>query len=95
MREYFAIHEPDLVKQRKANRLQRHRFWAAGVNDIWAIDQHDKWLHFGLALHIGIEPFSGRILWLKVWHSNRNPQLILSYYLSTVEELGCTYTFLS
>lgn len=95
MREYFAIHEPDLVKQRKANRLQRRRFWAAGVNDIWAIDQHDKWLRFGLALHIGIEPFSGRILWLKVWHSNRNPQLILSYYLSTVEELGCTYTFLS
>ncbi|KIJ08081.1 hypothetical protein PAXINDRAFT_89387, partial [Paxillus involutus ATCC 200175] len=29
-----------------------------------------------------------RILWMKVWHSNRNPQLILSYYLSTVEEFG-------
>ena len=72
-----------------ACRLQRHRFWAAGVNDIWAVDQHDKWLRFGLALHTGIEPFSGKILWIHVWHSNHNPQLILSYYLDVVDELGC------
>ena len=93
---YFLTYEPHLLRQRKANRLQRHRFWAAGVNDIWAIDQHDKWLRFGLALHTGIEPFSGRILWMKVWHSNRNPQLILSYYLETVETFRCkcfTYVF--
>ncbi|KAF9232881.1 hypothetical protein BU15DRAFT_67056 [Melanogaster broomeanus] len=86
--EYFTTHEPDLVRQRKAGRLQRRRFWAAGVNDIWAVDQHDKWLCFGLALHTGIEPFSGQILWMKVWHSNRNPQLILSYYFHTVEQFG-------
>ncbi|KAH0827414.1 hypothetical protein J3R83DRAFT_4072, partial [Lanmaoa asiatica] len=73
---------------RKANQLKRRRFWAAGVNDFWAIDQHDKWLRFGLGLHIGIEPFSGRILWLKIWHSNRNPQLILSYYLAYAEQAG-------
>ncbi|KAI5982643.1 hypothetical protein EDD15DRAFT_2202662 [Pisolithus albus] len=88
MREYFMTYEPHLVRQRKTNRLQRHRFWAAGVNDIWAIDQHDKWLRFGLALHMCVEPFSGRLLWMKVWHSNHNPQLILSYYLETVKELG-------
>ncbi|KAG9311682.1 hypothetical protein JVU11DRAFT_7919 [Chiua virens] len=88
VQEYFHAYEPELVHKRKANRLRRRRFWAAGVNDIWAIDQHDKWLRFGLALHTGIEPFSGRILWMKVWHSNRNPQLILSYYLETAERLG-------
>ncbi|KAG6369125.1 hypothetical protein JVT61DRAFT_1455 [Boletus reticuloceps] len=88
VQEYFMLYEPELVRVRKANRLQRRRFWAAGVNDIWAADQHDKWLRFGLALHTGIEPFSGRILWMKVWHNNRNPQLILSYYLETVETLG-------
>ncbi|KIK73658.1 hypothetical protein PAXRUDRAFT_177824, partial [Paxillus rubicundulus Ve08.2h10] len=55
---------------------------------IWAVDQHDKWLCFGLALHTGIEPFSGRILWMKVWHSNRNLQLILSYYMETVEKFS-------
>lgn len=85
---YFAIHEPELIRQRKANRLRRRRFWAAGVNDLFAVDQHDKWLKYGLGLHTGIEPFSGRIMWIKVWHSNRNPQLILSYYLDTVETLG-------
>ncbi|KAI6001834.1 hypothetical protein EDD15DRAFT_2192588 [Pisolithus albus] len=88
MRSYFITYEPHLLRQRKVNRLQRRRFWAAGVNDIWAVDQHDKWLRFGLALHTGIEPFSGRILWTKVWHSNRNPQLILSYFLDTVKEFG-------
>lgn len=62
---YFAIYEPDLVRERKAQRLR-----------------------FGLALHTGIEPFSGRIMWIRVWHSNRNPQLILSYYLDTIQTLG-------
>ena len=37
----------------------------------------------------GVEPFSGKILWIRVWHSNRNPQLILSYYLDVVNETGC------
>ena len=89
MWEYFLTYEPELLRQRKVNRLKRRHFWATGVNDIWAIDQHDKWLRFGLTLHTGIEPFSGRILWTKVWHSNHNPQLILSYYLELVEFFGC------
>ncbi|KAG1847850.1 hypothetical protein DFJ58DRAFT_730028 [Suillus subalutaceus] len=85
---YCAAYEADLVRQRKAGRLKRRRFWAAGVNDIIAVDQHDKWLRFGLGLHTGVEPFSGRIMWIRVWHSNRNPQLILTYYLDTIEKLG-------
>ncbi|KAG1782583.1 hypothetical protein EV702DRAFT_1065370 [Suillus placidus] len=88
MMSYFAAYEPELVRQRKARKLKRKRFWAAGVNDLFAVDQHDKWLRFGLGLHTGIEPFSGRIMWIQVWHSNRNPQLILNYYLDTIAELG-------
>ncbi|KAI6010306.1 hypothetical protein BKA83DRAFT_4132816 [Pisolithus microcarpus] len=53
-----------------------------------SVDQHDKWNRFGLAPHTGVEPFSRKILWIRIWHSNRNPQLILSYYLDVVEELG-------
>ena len=87
MQEYFVTYEPHLMREWKANCLQCRHFWAAGVNDIWAIDQHDKWLCFSLALHTCIEPFSGRILWMKVWHSNCNPQLILSYYIEVVEAL--------
>ena len=93
MQKYFLTFEPHLLRQCKVNRLKHRQFWAAGVNDIWAIDQHDKWLRFGLALHTGIEPFSGCILWMKVWHNNRNPQLILSYYLESVMSFGCkSYT---
>lgn len=95
MHNYFRKFEPHLVRQHKANHLHCCCFWAVGVNDIWAVDQHDKWLQFGLALHTGIEPFSGQILWLKVWHLNHNPQLVLSYYLETIENLGCKYIYYS
>ncbi|KAJ7795944.1 hypothetical protein B0H14DRAFT_2391133 [Mycena olivaceomarginata] len=86
---YFAQYEPDLLRQRRANRLKRKHFWSAGVNDILTLDQHDKWKYkFGLALHSCLEPFVGRIQWLKIWWTNSNPRLILSYYLDTVEESG-------
>jgi hypothetical protein len=88
---YFAIYESDLVRERKANRLRRKRFWAAGVNDLLCVYQHDKWKKYGLALHTGIEPFVGRIQWLQVWWTNSNPRLILSYHLDTIEASGCKY----
>ncbi|KAG1732296.1 hypothetical protein EDB19DRAFT_2005534 [Suillus lakei] len=47
-----ARFEPGLVRERKARRLRRRRFWATGVNDLFAVDQHDKWLKFGLGLHM-------------------------------------------
>ncbi|KAJ6580543.1 hypothetical protein DFH09DRAFT_1246021 [Mycena vulgaris] len=87
--EYFAVYEAELVKQRRKNRLRHKRFWAAGVNDLWAVDQHDKWKYrFGLALHSGIDPFIWRIQWMKFWWSNSNPRLILGYYLDVIEDSG-------
>ena len=83
---YFRVYEPELVRERKAGHLKRRRFWAAGVNDILAVDQHDKWKQFGLALHTGINPFAGCIHWIKVWWTNSNPKLILSYYLEVIEK---------
>ncbi|KAH6903545.1 hypothetical protein BKA70DRAFT_1433583 [Coprinopsis sp. MPI-PUGE-AT-0042] len=86
LRGYFHVYEAHLVAGRRARRLLRKRFWAAGVNDVLAVDQHDKWQRFGLRLHIGVDPFPGRIQWLKIWHTNSNPKLILSYYLEFVRE---------
>ncbi|KAH9948917.1 hypothetical protein B0H21DRAFT_707499 [Amylocystis lapponica] len=40
---YLKLVEPDAVQMRKAKKFKRRRFWAAGVNDILAMDQHDKW----------------------------------------------------
>ncbi|KAG1867744.1 hypothetical protein F4604DRAFT_1584905 [Suillus subluteus] len=88
MMSYFAAYEPELVRQCKARQLKQRCFWAAGVNNLFTVDQHNKWLRFGLGLHTGIELFSGWIMWIRVWHSNQNPQLILSYYLDTITEFG-------
>jgi hypothetical protein len=73
---------------------ERRRFWAAGVNDLIAVDQHDKWKRFGLALHVGEDPFCGVIQWLRVWHNNNNPKLVLSYYLDWAEDFGCELNFI-
>lgn len=89
--KYFRTYEEDLVKERKARRLKRRRFWSAGVNDMVAVDQHDKWKRFGLALHTGIDPFPGKVHWMKVWHTNNNPKIILSYYLEFIEKFGCEF----
>ncbi|KAJ7728625.1 hypothetical protein B0H16DRAFT_1697380 [Mycena metata] len=83
----LTMFSPCLI--RRARRLKRKRFWAAGVNDLWTVDQHDKWKYkFGLCLHSGLDPFIGRFLWEKDWWTNSNPRLILSYYLDAVEESG-------
>lgn len=88
---YFRLYEPNLVRERKIGRLKRRYFWAAGVNDIWAVDQHDKWKKFGLALHTSVDPFPGVVGWQKIWWTNSNPKLVCSYYLNKVEGLGCQY----
>lgn len=51
-----------------------------------SIDQHDKWKRFGLFLHCAIDTFSGKMHWLKVWWTNRNPVLIGSYYFEAARE---------
>jgi len=61
--------------------------------DLITMDQHDKWLRFGLWLHLGLEPFSGRLMWLKIWWTNRNPRLITRYYLEAVRKAGGKYIF--
>ena len=86
---YLHETEPDAVKARRRRRFKRRRFYAAGVNDIWAMDQHDKWgPRFGLWLHNGIDPFISTNNWLKVWWTNKNPRLIAKYFLDYVRKYG-------
>ncbi|KAG1810317.1 uncharacterized protein HD556DRAFT_1428420 [Suillus plorans] len=85
---YMNLYHPEDIQARKSRRLKRSIYWTAGVNDIWVFNQHDKWRRFQLYLHIAIEPFSGRVLWLKIWWTNRNPRLICGWYCDTVETLG-------
>jgi hypothetical protein len=85
----FLCHvEPDAVAKRKSGLFKRRRFWSAGVMEYWSIDQHDKWGRFGLWLHLGIDPYAGRFAWLKVWWCNRNPRLLINYYLEAARKVG-------
>ncbi|KAJ7180569.1 hypothetical protein C8R46DRAFT_1210907 [Mycena filopes] len=84
----FQLYEPDAVMNRKRKRFRRKRYWAAGPMDIVSFDQHDKWKRFGLWFHIGLDPFTGRLMWLRVWWTNRNPKLVTSYFLAGCREVG-------
>lgn len=88
--QYFYLYERELLNNRK-NRIpfKTRSFLSAGVNHFWCQDQHDKWKYkFALCLHIAVEPFSGLILWLRVWWNNSNPVLIVNYYLNAIQHFG-------
>jgi len=89
---YLNLTEREAVEFRKARRFKRKPFYSAGVMDLIAFDQHDKWGKFGLWLHHGQDPFAGRIAWMKIWWSNRNNRLITSYYLEAGRKLGGSET---
>ena len=90
IQDYLKVTEPNLVAERKASRLVRHTFYAAGVNHFWAMDQHDKWKRFGLYWHGCVDGFTGKILWLIVWWNNSNPKLVCAQYLKAVKSVGGT-----
>ncbi|KAI9061651.1 hypothetical protein FKP32DRAFT_1604643 [Trametes sanguinea] len=46
--------EADSVRRHKGKRFKCKQYWTTGLNDIWCFDQHDKWLHFRLFLHLGL-----------------------------------------
>ena len=80
--------EPEQVNERRRRTLKRRPFLAAGVNDVWPQDQHDKWGRFGLWLHAGLDAFSGEINWLKILWTNKNPRLIAKHYIDTCRRIG-------
>ena len=82
--EFLHYAEPEAVEKHKRSKFKQRRFWSAGIMEYWSIDQHDKWRRFRLWLHLGVDPFSGCFVWLKVWWSNRNACLLINYYLEAV-----------
>ena len=86
--EAIRILEPEAVAQRKKRRYKRKQYYAAGLNENWTLDQHDKCLKYGLALHVCVEPYSGYVIWAKVWFTNKNPKVVAGWYLDAVRQLG-------
>ncbi|KAK6991985.1 hypothetical protein R3P38DRAFT_3409105 [Favolaschia claudopus] len=88
LNKFFKEIEPDALRQRVAKKFKQKRFWSAGVMDMICFDQHDKWKRFGLWPHLGLNPYTGRILWLNIWWTNRNPKLVTSYYIIACRRVG-------
>ncbi|KAF8488655.1 hypothetical protein F5888DRAFT_1952455 [Russula emetica] len=85
IRRYLKQTEPDLVAGRLARRFVRRE---AGINNFWAMGQHDKWKRFGLYWHGCLDGFTGKILWLVVWWTNANPRFVCAQYLEAVRTFG-------
>lgn len=93
--DYNKATDPVGVAARRAGCIRRRVFYAAGVNHIWAFDQHDKWKRFGLRFHLGVEPFTGFLLWLIVWWTNSNPKLVGQEYFQAARKYGGKCLFIS
>lgn len=93
MGNILNVIEPEAVQARKHRKFTRREFYTAGVNEFWAMDQHDKMKKYGLRYHVCVQPASGRIMWLKAWWTNSNPRIVLKFYLDTVRTLGCEIFF--
>ena len=80
--------DPEGVKLRSKNRLERRKYFAAGPNDIWHVDGNDKLKPYGFSIHGCIDGYSRKIIWLKLSPSNKNPAEIAHHYLTTVKEVN-------
>jgi hypothetical protein len=89
--DYLRMIEPDAVQARRYQRFKRRTFLSVGPNEMWSLDQHDKFKRYGLFFHVGLDPYPGVIHWCKVWWTVRNPKLIAWFYLDAARAIGGMY----
>ncbi|CAJ0917378.1 unnamed protein product [Ranitomeya imitator] len=66
------------------------RCGSAAVSHEFTFQCNDKLKFYGIWVHLGIDGFSRRIIWLQAGTSNRKPGFIARYYLDAViRENGC------
>lgn len=82
--------DPEAVRLRTARSIRRRAYYAPGPNFIWHVDGYDKLKPFGICISCG---FSRKIIWLNVYHTNNNPQIIGGYFLEAVKLYGCCPRF--
>ena len=81
--------DPEGVRQRKAHRLVRRRYYAQGPNYVWHVDGYDKLKPYGFCFNGAIiDGYSRRILWLEESNSNNSSGVIAKYYLDALANLG-------
>lgn len=84
----LRVIDPEGVLNRQRRRLQRRKYSTPGPNFLWHIDGWDKLRPYGFYVHGCVDGFSRRILWLEVGTSNKDSNVVLDFFLSTVDQLG-------
>ncbi|KAI7790512.1 hypothetical protein IRJ41_004513 [Triplophysa rosa] len=69
-------------------KIERRKYFSRGPNYTWHIDGNDKLKFFGIWVHLGIDGFSRKIIWLKAGTSNRKQSFIARYFYDAVQEHG-------
>ena len=89
---YLRQSEPDAVEVRryKTIEVEKQPFLAVGPNEMWCLGLYDKFKHYGLFFHVGLDPYPGVIHWCKVWWTVRDPKLIAHFYLNAARKIGGT-----
>ena len=81
----LRVIDPEGVDTQKCRRLKR---LTPGPKFLWHIDEWDKLKPYGFSVHVYIDGFSRRLLWLEVSTTNKHLNVIVDFFLSTVEQLG-------
>ncbi len=79
---------PVAVENRRRQRLKRRTYHCDGPNDVWHIDGYDKLKSYGFPISGCIDGFSRRLIWLRCSHTNNDPKVIASYFLTSVSQSG-------
>ncbi|XP_013401462.1 uncharacterized protein LOC106167276 [Lingula anatina] len=86
--QLLQLMDPAGVEQRSRRGLRRRDYTNNGPLYLVHIDGYDKLKHFGFAIHGAIDGFSRKVLWLRVSHTNNDPEVIGTYFLNFIKEIG-------
>jgi hypothetical protein len=86
--------DPDALEEREPRnkgKRKRGQFITHGVNWTWSLDGHDKLMGiqnwtFPLAIYGCYDTASRKVMFLKVWTSNSNPELVGKWYFDHLYE---------
>ncbi|XP_066534866.1 uncharacterized protein [Hoplias malabaricus] len=67
-------------------KMEHRKYLSRGPNNTWHIDGNDKLKFFGIWVHLAVDGFSRKIIWLKAGTSNWKQRFISRYFYSAVRE---------
>lgn len=88
VRDFMHEIDPNGLKQRKSGCLLRRDYYAAGPNEQWCFDGHNKLIKYSLAILGCVDAFTGKIMWLTTFTTNHDPRVMLKNYLQCVKKVG-------